>query len=128
MAEYDAQIASALRLITKKGRAITLRRDGGTVLVDAARPELGFTASTTDHATVGVFLLFNTKEINGTTVLEGDQTVLVPASGLTITPGVSDKLYDGATVETTTPVWKIAKVQTQKPGSQEIMHELQIRQ
>lgn len=128
MAEYDAQIASALRLITKKGRAITLRRDGGTVLVDAARPELGFTASTTDYATVGVFLLFNSKEINGTTVLEGDQTVLIPASGLAITPGVSDKLFDGSTVETTTPVWKIAKVQTQKPGSQEIMHELQIRQ
>lgn len=121
MARFDSAIALAKRLIAKNGQTVTLRgfeqvpgdpdqpwKPGGNVAVD--------------QPIEAVFLDYEQKYVDGTTIQAGDQRVFMPAEGLTSPPEREGMVLRGA------EVWKIITVKPLNPNGQAIMYEIQVRQ
>lgn len=120
MGEYDSAIALAARLISKKGRAATIRRLA-TTTPDASKPWRVDAAAPTDYPVRAVFLDYEKNEIDGTNVQAGDQKCLVAASGLAIEPAPPDVVVDGAVV------WTIVKTKPLRPGDDNVFFDIQLR-
>jgi len=131
MGEYDSAIALAQRLIEKKGRAVSIRRDVGTTPVDAAKPWLGTQPSTSDTTTFAGFFDTRITELLARlapgrdlerTTLEAEGTVaFVPASGLAFAIEPEMKLVDGAMV------WHITRAEAIRPGADAVLYVLELR-
>lgn len=121
MAEYDNFVSLAKRLIDKKGRTITIRRNTSATPRDASKPWLGNTISYTDYTVKGVITGVGQKYIDDNLVRSGDQNAIIPASGLAIVPNLKDFVVDE------TFKFEIIKVDTLKPGEQVIMYSLILR-
>jgi hypothetical protein len=121
MAQYDKAIALALKLITKYGTSIKVRRITDAV-ADPTKPWRVTGQTAVDATGVGVFLDYEQKAVDGETILRGDQKVLIAASGLTVAPAPKDRIVRG------TEVWDVVSVQPLKPGDQIVMYEVQVRQ
>ena len=125
MAEYDSAIALAKRLIAKKGTQVTLRTFAAGALPDANEPWRAGTNTPTNQTVVAVFLDYEQKYVDGTTIRMGDQRVFMPATdtlGAAITPEVDGLVIRGS------ETWKIVKPKPLNPGDQMVMFELQVRQ
>lgn len=125
MGEYDSALALALRLIKKKGRAVTLRQYGDAPVPDVNKPWRVGQATPTDLPAYGVLLDFGDMGehyMPGTEVQVGDKLVLMPASGLAVRPQLRDTLQFGAE-----DPWAIVTVQTLEPGGVPVLHSMQVR-
>jgi hypothetical protein len=114
MAEYDRARALALRLITRKGSAITVLE------VQDAQPNMPQQPwrlgepTLAEHASVAVFLDASELDING--VQEGQQAALIPAQGLALRLDAKYMIKRGS------EVWEIEKLMFLKPGDQDILY------
>lgn len=125
MGEYDSAIALAQRLIAQKGTEVTLRTETPAAAPDPTMPWRGGANTPTDQTVDAVFLDYEQKYIDGTTIRTGDQRVFMPAtdtSGAAIAPEVDSLVIRG------TEVWRVVRPRPLAPGSQMVMFELQVRQ
>lgn len=125
MGEYDSALALALRLIKKKGRAVTLRQFSDAPVPDVSKPWRVGQATPTDVPAHGVLLDFGgvgEHYMPGTEIQVGDKLVLMPASGLAVRPQLRDTLQFGAEEP-----WAIVTVQTLEPGGVAVLHSMQVR-
>lgn len=108
------------RLITKHGRAVSIRRQTGETLKDPARPEAGLAPLYTDTPTKAVFLDADKRDLllsipgqpDELTKIQRaiDRFVLIAAKNLTFEVGIADQIVDGdRTLE-------ITEVDPLKPG------------
>lgn len=105
------------KLIDRFGYDIVLKRtnDGGSY--DPATGTV--TAGETTTATVrGVFINYNERDVDGTSVLMDDRKLLLQARGLTMVPETGDTLDDEV---------QIISVRTIKAGSTVIAYTCQTR-
>lgn len=121
MGAYDNAVALARRLIDKKGGPLTLRSFMATAGADPEKPWRPGGNTAVDQTPRGVFLDYEEKYVDGTSILRGDQRVFLAADGLTAPPEEEGLVIRG------TQTWKIIKVKELKPGEQSIMFELQVR-
>ena len=129
MAEYTSLIATALRLIVKKGRPITVFRE--TVSVpDPAAPWDATTGTQASFTTSGVFQDPRNSEKNfdfalkvqpGTDVERVDWHIYIPASGATFAPQPGDTVLDVA------DTYRVVTCSPFKPGLETILYILQVQ-
>jgi len=125
MAEYDKALALALRLITKKGRACSIRQAADPTVADADKPWRATKAAPTDIPAVCVLLPWGTmgdKYLPGTEVQVGDQLAFIPASGLTAGPELRDTLVFGSEKP-----WAVVARDVLAPDGVPILYTMQVR-
>lgn len=125
MGEYDSALALALKLIKKKGRAVTLRQFSDAPVGDVNKPWRVGQPTPTNLPAFAVLLDFGAigeHYMPGTEVQVGDRLVLMPASDLAATPQLRDVLVFGAEEP-----WAIVTVQTLEPGGVPVLHSMQVR-
>ena len=127
--DYENFRTLAERLIGENGRTLTLIKIDRGNPVDVSEPW----RDSTDAAEVlipitGVFIEFETEDIDGTQVRRGDKRVLVAAIDVEQANKAAedvenfDKILDGLVS------WKIQSVEIIEPGSLTIMYDLHVRQ
>lgn len=116
---YANSKATADRLLTQFGRAVTLRRVvQGAYNDDASTVAL----TTTDEDVTAVLLGFNDRERAGNpAILAQDRKALVEVGALTSPPIVGDRLVvDGAE-------WQVIGASALSPAGADLLYTLQIR-
>lgn len=114
---YTKSAATALRLLTKYGQAVTLSHSTpGTY--DPATGSVSTVVTT--QTGVAAELSYSAFELTNTLIQRGDKKLLLAASGIT-TPVVDD------TVTVGTVVYTIKNVNTLAPAGVAVTHELQAR-
>lgn len=113
--DYVRAAATAHRLITKFGRAITIRRtaSSGTAWAPTLTP--------TDHAATAAVLDYTARDIDGTLVKVGDRRVIISTSGVTIEPATQDRLIIGG------EEMAIVRVTKLSPAGTVVYYEAQCR-
>lgn len=128
MAEYDSLIAAAYRLISQKGRAVTVSRVTPTSAT--LEPWKRVSATTTSFTTYGVFqdprnaeknFDFALKIVPGTTVERVDWHIYVPAQGAAFVPSPGDSVTSGGST------YRVVTVSPIAPGAQDILYILQVQ-
>ena len=120
MAKFDYSVtqATALRLIERFGRDIQLQEKNSD-LIDANKPYLGSADSPSKLDTVGAFVEFESRDINGS-ILIRDQMLIIPNQEKVITK--SFQVIDDS------QIWKIVEVLSKiKPGPLIVAYILQVR-
>jgi hypothetical protein len=120
---YTRQIATALRLIQKKGESSTLVRRVDGAASPSDEPWLPTTPTETSYTVSAVWLDAMVERPTGSTIQSGDQIVYVAASGLTVTPDAAVDTIKRATGDR----WSIISVETLSPNGEVIMHTLHVR-
>jgi hypothetical protein len=127
---YDSARAFVQRVIQKKGRAVTLRRnDPGAAAVDAGKPWLGKQQVDQDAASYAVFdsavladMLTHLGASAETAAVEGEEAVaFVAAKDLPWEPDPGTRVVDG------TRTWEVTRVGLVKPGADPILYLLGLR-
>lgn len=96
---YVTSAASALSLLQRLGKTLTLTRDGGGTF-DPALGKYTSTASDTTASVSGVILPVTKVEDNSllADLIQGRlRRIIIAASGLTFEPRARDKITDGST-------------------------------
>ena len=114
---YNNLAATALRLVTDKGKTVIIRRPSTATPVKPYRPVV----TDTDHSVQAVVEDFRAQEIDGTTIRTGDRKYLVAASGVDIVPNASDKVVDGSIM------LEVLSVKNVNPGGIEVIWTLHSR-
>lgn len=115
---YAKSAATALRLLTKFGQAVTLRKQ----TAGAYDPATGTAAITTSDTTGNAAVLeFSNGERYqaGTTIQEGDKKALLNA--IAVTPAPNDLLIVGSAT------WTILSIKTLAPAGTVVLYELHLR-
>lgn len=129
MAEYDRLIAAANRLITAKGRPITVFREVTSMPV-STEPWSLVKGHTQSFPIYGVFqdprnseknFDFAMKLLPETDIGRIDWHVYIPAEGVEFEPGPRDTILDGDAT------YRIVTCSPIKPGQQTIMYILQVQ-
>lgn len=120
-AVYTRLAATALRLITKYGRDVTLKFATDTSPPDADQPWEPGAPSYVTKVVKGVIFPIDEKYVDGTTVLATDEQALVAAKNLPAVPDPKTVLLDG-----TTP-YKTVKVDPIGPGDIALVYTLIVR-
>jgi len=115
VAEYDRSIATATRLILKKGRPVELIPPAG--LANALKPWLGRTAGAGIPATAAF-----TKDERGGESAERRTGECLLAADPDYAPELDWKLADGGST------WNITAVNVVAPGLQTVIYKLQVDQ
>lgn len=120
---YAVLAKTAQALIAKYGRPLVVVSvaDGDPSTKDPARPWEPAAQVETQYATTGVFAKVSKDFVNGTTILESDETVLVPALDVPVEITSKDYLLDGST-----PV-AIIKSEPIAPGDTALVLQLIVR-
>lgn len=116
--DYAKAAATALRLLTRFGSAVTVTR----VTPGAYDPETGTngSGSTATWTPQGVRLDYSAREIDGTLILSGDQRVYMSAE-----PGLDPQ--PGDTVTLGADVWRVVRSHTLAPAGVAVLLEVQVR-
>lgn len=118
MTEYTRSIATALRLITKKGQAVTITyRSGGSYNQATG----GLTVTETTATAYGVVTQYSNSDIDGELIRQGDLMLIVAASGVT-KPSVDDDVTLADSTEYT-----IKSVTDVSPANESVIYRLQLR-
>lgn len=118
-AQYLASQATAERLISAKGRAMTLRKR----TTGSYSPSTGAaTVTQTDTACRGIEVRHEVKSIEGTAIQAGDLRMLLGAQSLTVEPDAGDQLIDADG-----RVMLIVAAKRVKPGAVNIVHIVWVR-
>ena len=117
MSIYDSIAATALKLISDKGRNVTYR----AFTTGEYNPATGSVSgeATTDTTVKMVVTRVVTQNIDNSTLQRGDRLVLVGAG--TITPNEKDRIVDGS------DTFQIISVEEIKPADTPIVYKLQVR-
>lgn len=114
--DYDALAATAERLLTAHGQAITLRRTSGGTYTASSDTYSGQT--TTTLSAYGVVTNYRADQIDGTVIRQGDRELVLDA---TVTPTVGDTvLLDSA-------YWSVVSVRSVNPAGTPVAHFVQVR-
>jgi hypothetical protein len=113
--QHLAEISA--REIGAKGRDITLRRRSR--IFDPANGLVSETVS--DQAARGLFTLYEAGQRDGSTIQQGDQGLLLAASGLATPPSDEDEVLDGGLT------WQVMRVERLQPGETALLYRLQLR-
>ena len=121
--DYTAKAAVALRMLTKFGQSVTLRRFGGAVYDPVT---LITTPIVSDYARVGAVFDYGTQTAgemlqNGTMAQAADRLFYMDAG--TIKPIPSDHI-----IFTSGEIWTIADVKATDPAGVAVLYECRIRQ
>jgi hypothetical protein len=116
--DYARSQATALRLITRFGQVGAIRRTAAAT----GTPHAPIKGAATDHAAKFAVIDFRASEIDGTRILATDKKALLSASGLAVTPALSDLLVDAAG-----SAYKIVNIETVSPAGTVVMYTLQVR-
>ena len=114
---YQRLAETAAREIGAKGRDITLRRRSRSF--DPGSGQV--TESVSDQAARGLFTLYEAGQRDGSTVQQGDQGLLLAASGLETPPSDDDEVIDGGVT------WQVLRVERLQPGPTALLYRLQLR-
>ncbi len=122
MNEYIKSIATAKKLIEKKGRPFILQRNLSISYTSINQPWDGVGTSLLKVSIIGVFLNYKQLYFSSTIIKAGDQKLLVAADSLgDLIPSQSDIIVDcGAT-------WQVINIDIVKPGTEVIMYSFQLR-
>ncbi len=118
MGFYDTLAETAVRLITEKGRAVSLLYKENGSYSPSSDVMAGSSIETVE--TVAAITEYQDKLVDGTLILAGDKQALLFAKDL-VKPRMSDILTDGG-VE-----WNIVRVGEIGPGDTPIIYKLQLR-
>lgn len=121
--DYSNPAATALRLLTKFGRSVTLRKQTAGAYNPATSSA---TITNTDYTGTGALFDFNervlgTQFADGTTVEQGDKFLLLAPSGITVAPEPNDLLIFGS------DTWNVMNVKTVAPAGTPVLYELHLR-
>lgn len=117
---YDESAASALRMISEKGRSVTIRRPDAGQSYDPANDTMS--AGAPEEVVIKVvFTGFKINEVDGELIRREDKRVLIAAAALPFAPAQSDLLIDGG-VE-----YSIINTETVQPGDVPLLYKVQVR-
>ena len=124
MGTYDRQVATALRLIREKGKAVQLKRV--TANPQAAMPWRADAPTEALEAVHVVVLPFTQKDAEtqgyrlDSEVHKKVRKVLLAGASLSAPPALQDQLVDGA------ETWDIAYVQELAPNGEQILYTMRV--
>jgi hypothetical protein len=121
--DYTKPAATALKLLTKFGRSVTLRKQTAGAYDPATS---GATVTNTDYTGTGALFDFNERILgtqfeNGTSVQMGDKYLLLASSGITVAPVPNDLLIFGS------DTWTVLNVKIIAPAGTAVLYELHLR-
>lgn len=118
----DLQKAEKAKItLDKKGRKITFVKEG-EISSDLNQPWRGTVGAAKTFDTIGVFISYESKDIDGELIRVFDKKVLVNAiDSSAYDLSTFDKIIDGSTT------WKIQNVKALQPANQIILNEVQVR-
>lgn len=118
---YDKLAATSLKLLTKYGRAVTLRRPAAGATYDTATSSVVPGGVASDTVLRGAPFDFKSGETEtaGGLVKAGDKSLLLQATSPR--PTVADQVLIGA------EAWEVLDAQTVSPGGTDVLHRLHIR-
>lgn len=119
MSFYSSLATRVLKIITKRGMSMTLRRTIAGMYTPATG--INTVGTSTDYPCKGLVLSYTSYERKGTTILDTDQKVMLAASDLTITPQNEDVLIISGNKTL------IVSVDTLAPGGIPVLYTLQVR-
>ena len=108
---------TALQLITKMGKSVTIRTPSITYPVNPYDP----VEAVSDETAVAVVEQIRQHEIDGTVIQTGDRKYLVAARDLAVAPAVGSRVVDGVEME-------IVKVEPVSPGGTDIVYSVICRE
>lgn len=127
MSEYDSAVNLAERLIIKKGREVVyVRKVVDTVAVNPDEPWNKPRPLEKEYKTRIVFLDYDSKFIDGTTIMQGDKKGLMFAKGLDFTPTEKDIVVEKARGSNGV-VWNVMDHSVLQPGDVPVLYTLQLR-
>lgn len=116
---YARPLATADRLLTKFGQAVSVRRTSST------GPAYDPTLTTADYATVAAILDYNARQIDGANILATDRRALVAAGPLTALGVVSIAPPDSIVVGgVAVPIVRVVPL---APSGVVVMYDCQLR-
>lgn len=115
--DYDRIAATATRMLTRYGRAVTLRSSGGDTYDPATATREVYQ---TEYATIGLMLDYQQSDIDGTLIQVGDQKVYMEPS-VEVAPKTGDEILINDVV------FKVIKSRPVSPAGVVVLHELQVR-
>ena len=115
---YTGLQSTAARLLGDKGMAMTLRKRAASAYDPAAGAA---TLTPTDYACTGAKFAFPALLIDGTTIRQGDQKVLLAAQGLAVEPEQGDVLLIAGVQ------WPVIEVKPIAPADTVVVWQLQVR-
>lgn len=80
-----------------------------------------YTQPTTEVSVTALRDIYDTSQVDGNFIKQGDEIAYLAASGLSVTPKKNDRLVIGS------QNWTVVRVETVHPGSTNILYKLQIR-
>ena len=114
--DYDRTASTALRLLTRFGQPMTLRR-----VTDGAYSAGAVTQTAADTKVVGIVDSYSDYESRNELIEANDRKVTLAAKGVVL-PTVADQLI------TLTATFKIIAVKALNPAGTAVIYELQVRQ
>lgn len=125
MGTYDKQIATAKRLIAKKGETSTLLRKAEGAASDPDKPwRPAVAAAPTETTCSAAWLDYAQNVVDGTLIKRGDQQVYIPAVDLAgVVPDPSSDVLQRASGEK----WKVVSVEVLAPNGEHILYTVQVR-
>ena len=119
--DYSPLAATALRLVTKFGRPVTIKFPTDAPPVDPTRPWEPADPTFVSYVTVGVVTPVEEGYVNHEDVLETDEQVIVAGKGLPAVPTPKAVVLDGATQ------YKTVKVEAVDPGPTPLAYIIFVR-
>lgn len=120
---YDRLRATALRLIAKYGRDVTVRFATDAAPADSTKPWNPSPPAFADATVKGVVTPVEEQYVNGTTILSTDQQVIVAAQGLPSAPDPKCLVVDSKDGAT----YKVTEVDPIEPGRIAVVHTIFMR-
>ena len=110
---YTRAAATAIRLIAKYGRSLTLKSEALSG-ASAWSP----TVTSTSTTVIGVVVDYRQSDIDGTLILSGDKKIIISSS---VVPTAAGRIADGSLE------YSIIDVKEIKPGSTAVLYVIQAR-
>lgn len=123
MTEYTSARALALRLITKKGQPVTIKRFADPAPVDPDIPWRVGAGTLEEFHTVGLVLDFRPDQVEGYAFQRGDKLCLIPAQGLNTVLLDTDIVHLDATGED----WAIIQPSRIYPAAEDVLFQNYVR-
>ncbi len=123
MTEYTSAIATAFRLIAKKGGPATVRRYTDGTPPDPAKPWRPGDATITEIVTVGVILDFRPDQVEGYAYQRGDRICYIPAKGLE----TWGPILETDTIIIADEEWAIIQPARVYPSNEDILYQNYVR-
>jgi hypothetical protein len=116
--------ATATRLISTYGEAVTLRHYGDPVIASGGGSA---TRTETDYSTYMVPESFDVTQIDGTVVTSSDFIALISGGTLAVQPEAGDALYQGDPDASSTKKYRVVNVLSTRVEGSDVIYQLHVR-